>query len=165
MRLYISVYYITFCNERREITFSRLLSFAMKKKAEKTPVIFSLFSPSLSFVVLRRRFLATPRRRSFVGGTRRHSFWRDVLLSEILRIHHGAPLFSGQDVVEVIDQPKTKKSAPPFDRKDVPNVHLVSRRHALLLRDISSDRRYASRDVGENAQVWTSSSSSSGRRE
>ena len=91
----------------------------------------------------------------------------DVLLSEILRIHHGAPLLSGQDVVEVIiiDQPKTKKSAPPFDRKDVPNVHLVSRRHALLLRDISSDRRYASRDVGENAQVWTSSSSSSGRRE
>lgn len=94
------------------------------------------------------------------------SFLSDVLLSEILRIHHGAPLLSGQDVVEVIiDQPKTKKSAPPFDRKDVPNVHLVSRRHALLLRDISSDRRYASRDVGENAQVWTSSSSSSGRRE
>ena len=158
MRLYISVYYITFCNERREITFSRLLSFAMKKKSRKNASHFSLFSPSPSFVVLRRRFLATPRRRSFVGGTRRHSFWRDVLLSEILRIHHGAPLLSGQDVV--IDQPKTKKSAPSFDRKDVPNVHLVSRRHALLLRDISSDRRYASRDVGENAQVWTSSSSS-----
>ena len=70
MRLYISVYYITFCNERREITFSRLLSFAMKKKSRKNASHFlSLFS--LSFLCcVETTFLGDPEETFFC---RRHS--------------------------------------------------------------------------------------------